>query len=148
MELGFLGAFGVRAAFGLSALGAIIGGAVVGAGTIGAWKKAILMKKAPSFLLLAFAGQPFSNTIYGFITMNVLMDAAGRGALNEYELLFMGLFAGLGIGGACWAQCYCGAAASETFVETDGKGYGHLLIIIGICETLALLSMVFTIMYA
>ena len=148
MEVGLLGQLGIRAAFGLSALGAIIGGAVVGAATIGAWKKAILMKKAPSFLLLAFAGQPFSNTIYGFITMNVLMDAAGRGALNEYQLLFMGIFAGLGIGGACWAQCYCGAAASDAFVETDGKGYGHLLIIIGICETLALLSMVFTIMYA
>ena len=148
MEVGLLGEMGIRAAFGLSALGAIIGGAIVGAATIGAWKKAILMKKAPSFLLLAFAGQPFSNTIYGFITMNVLMDAAGRGALNEFQLLFMGVFAGLGIGAACMAQCYCGAAASETFVETDGKGYGHLLIIIGICETLALLSMVFTIMYA
>jgi V/A-type H+-transporting ATPase subunit K len=147
MEVGILGELGIRASFGLSALGAIIGGAVVGSATIGAWKKAIIQKKTPSFLLLAFAGQPFSNTIYGFITMNTLMASAASGALNEYQLLFMGIFAGIGIGSACYVQCYCGAVAGEAYVET-GQGYGHFLIIIGICETLALLSMVFTIMYA
>jgi len=147
MNVGFLGELGIRAAFGLSALGAIIGGAVVGMATIGAWKKAIMMKKSPSFLLLAFAGQPFSNTIYGFITMNTLMAAGAAGTLNDFQLLFMGLFAGIGIGSACYVQCCCGAVAGEAFVET-GQGYGQYLIIIGICETLALLSMVFTIMYA
>ena len=147
MNVGLLGELGIRAAFGLSAIGAIIGGAIVGAATIGAWKKAIIMKKSPSFLLLAFAGQPFSNTIYGFITMNTLMASAASGVLNDFQLLFMGLFAGFGIGTACIVQCYCGAFAGEAYVET-GQGYGHFLIIIGICETLALLSMVFTIMYA
>ena len=147
MEVGLLGALGIRAAFGLAAIGAIWGGAIVGAATIGAWKKAIIMKKAPSFLLLAFAGQPFSNTIYGFITMNVLMTSAEAGTINEFQILFMGIFAGLGIGAACVAQCYCGAFACDAFVETD-QGYAHYLIIIGICETLALLSMIFTIMYA
>ena len=147
MEVGFMGALGIRAAFGLAAVGAIWGGAIVGAAAIGAWKKSIIMKKSPSFLLLAFAGQPFSNTIYGFITMSVLMTSAETGTLNEFQLLFMGVFAGLGIGAACIAQCYCGAFACDAYVETD-QGFGQYLIIIGICETLALLSMIFTIMYA
>jgi V/A-type H+-transporting ATPase subunit K len=135
---------GIAASLGLAALGAAIGGGIVGSATIGAWKKCFVNNKPASFLLVAFAGQPLSNVIYGFITMNALASASA--AVSSGQIMFTGIFAGLGIGGACVAQCYCGAYASEAIAET-GQGFGNYIMVIGICETVALLVMVFSMMF-
>ena len=144
METGILGELGIRGSFGLSVIGGVIGAFVVGSATIGAWKKCFVQNKPASFILIAFAGQPLTNIIYGFITMNQL---AASVILNDFQLLFMGIFAGIGIGGAAYAQCYCGACASEAYAET-GQGFGNYLMVIGVCETVALFTMVFTILFA
>ena len=135
---------GIAASLGLAALGGCIGAWIVGSATIGAWKKCFAQNKPASFLLVAFAGQPLSNIIYGFITMNAL---AASTTLSSSQLLFTGAFAGIGIGGAAIAQCYCGACASEALAET-GQGFGNYIMVIGICETIALFVMVFTMMFA
>ena len=135
---------GIAASLGLAALGGAIGAYIVGSATIGAWKKCFAQNKPASFLMVAFAGQPLSNIIYGFITMNAL---AASTSLSGSQLLFTGVFAGIGIGGAAIAQCYCGACASEALAET-GQGFGNYIMVIGICETIALFVMVFTMMFA
>ena len=144
MDNGMYREIGIAASLGLAALGGCIGAWIVGSATIGAWKKCFLQNKPASFLLVAFAGQPLSNIIYGFITMNAL---AASTTLSSSQLLFSGIFAGMGIGGAAIAQCYCGACASDALAET-GQGFGNYIMVIGICETIALFVMVFTMMFA
>jgi V/A-type H+-transporting ATPase subunit K len=144
MDARTLAEIGIGLSFGLSVLGALIGGYIVGAATIGAWKKCFLQNKPASFLMIAFAGQPLSNVIYGFITMNSLANSE---TLSSFQLFFMGILAGIGIGGACIVQCYCGACASEALGETQ-QGFGNYVMVIGICETIALFVMVFTMLFA
>ena len=135
---------GIAASLGLAAVGGSIGAWIVGSATIAAWKKCFLQNKPASFLMVAFAGQPLSNIIYGFITMNALANASA--AVSSSQILFTGVFAGIGIGGAAIAQCYCGACASEALAET-GTGFGNYIMVIGICETIALFMMVFSMMF-
>jgi V/A-type H+-transporting ATPase subunit K len=76
--------------------------------------------------------------------MNAL---ASSEILNNYQLLFLGLFGGLGIGVTAYTQARCSACASEAFAET-GQGFGNYMMIIGICETVALFVMVLSILLA
>ena len=144
MDVGLLGQFGIMASFGLSALGSAVGVGVVGTTTIGAWKKCFVQNKPVPFILVAFAGVPLSNVIYGFILMNTL---ASSEILNNYQLLFLGLFGGMGIGVTAYTQARCCAYASEAFAET-GQGFGNYMMVIGICETVALFVMVLSILFA
>ena len=144
MDTRILAELGIAASLGLSVLGAIAGAAAVGPATIGAWKKCAVQNKPVPFVMVAFAAQPLSNVIYGFIVMNSL---AASQILSDFQLLFMGIFAGLGIGAACLIQCRCAAHASDAYAET-GQSFGHYIMVIGICETIALFMMVFTILFA
>jgi V/A-type H+-transporting ATPase subunit K len=135
---------GTVGAFGLASLGAGIGCAVVGTVTIGAWKKCLMQNKPVPFIMVAFAGMPLSNVIYGFILMNTLVAAT---AASPYQILALGIFGGIGIGTASVTQAMCAASASEAYAET-GQGFGNYMMVIGICETVALFVMVFSMLLA
>jgi V/A-type H+-transporting ATPase subunit K len=139
--LSVLGQIGVGASFGLAALGGAIGFGIAGPAVIGAWKKCYVQNKPAPFILLVFAGVVLSNVIYGFITMNSLL---GGGKAAE-QLFALGIFAGLGIGVAAITQGIAAAGAADAMGET-GKGFANYLMVCGIGETVALFSMVFTIM--
>jgi V/A-type H+-transporting ATPase subunit K len=111
---------------------------------IGAWKKCFLQNKPVPFILVAFAGAPLTQTIYGFILMNVL---AATERLNGFQLLGVGLFAGIAIGASAFAQGCCSASASDAYAETE-QGFGNYMLIIGLCETVALFVMVFAMLIA
>ena len=144
MNAGLLGWIGIGGCFGLATLGAAIAMAASGPAVIGAWKKCYIQKKPAPFILVVFAGSCLSNVIYGFILLMVLSAST---ALNDYQLLTLGLGAGFSIGAAAITQAICSAAAAETYAET-GQGFGNLLMVIGIAETVALFAVVFTIMFA
>ena len=139
-----LGEFGVIASFGLSALGSAIGVFIAGTATIGAWKKCSIQNKPVPFIMVAFAGAPLSNAIYGFIVMSTLTASVN---LNGFQLLFLGLFAGIVICISAITQAHCSACASDAYAET-GQSFGNYIMIIGICETIALFTMVFSILFA
>jgi V/A-type H+-transporting ATPase subunit K len=134
---------GTIGAFGISSLGAGIACAVVGTVTIGAWKKCLMQNKPVPFILVAFAGMPLSNVIYGFILMNTLVASE----IGAYQILALGLFGGIGIGTASVTQAMCSACAAEAYAET-GQGFGNYMMVIGICETVALFVMVFSMLLA
>ncbi|MCL1991785.1 MAG: V-type ATP synthase subunit K [Spirochaetes bacterium] len=142
MEVGLLGWLGVAGALGWAAIGSSIGMVMNGSAVIGAWKKCFVQKKPAPFILVVFAGVQLSNVIYGFILMGALGDATG---LSEGALFALGTGAGLAIGAASYAQCYCAAAAADAYAET-GQGFGNFMMVIGIAETLALFAMVFTLL--
>lgn len=134
-----IGMIGVAACLGLSALGSALGAGVAGMSSIGAWKKCFLQNKPVPFLLVAFAGAPLTQTIYGFI----LMNAIGASGLDGVGKLAVGVFAGLAMGASALYQGKCSAAASDAFAET-GQGFGNYILVVGLIETVALFVMVFS----
>jgi V/A-type H+/Na+-transporting ATPase subunit K len=133
------GSIGVAAVLGLAAMGSAAGLGIAGMGTIGAWKKCFLRNKPAPFILFVFAAAPLTQTIYGFITMNAIAGSAADAFLR----MAAGIFAGAGIGLSALFQGKSAAAASDAYADT-GQGFGTNLIIIGLTETVALFTMVFT----
>jgi V/A-type H+-transporting ATPase subunit K len=144
MDTGLVGEIGIGACLGLSALGSALGARAGGMAAIGAWKKCFIQNKPVPFILVAFAGAPLTQTIYGFILMNVL---AATQRLNAFQLLGVGIFAGLAIGASAFAQGSCSASACDAYAETE-QGFGNYMLINGLCETVALFVMVFAMLIA
>lgn len=143
METGLLGQIGLGACLGLAAIGSAAGAGIAGMAAIGAWKKCLLQNKTPPFILVAFAGAPLTQTIYGFILMQTLFNSQ-----NFTQVLgVIGLFAGLGMGASALAQGSAAAAACDAYAET-GQGFGNYMLVLGLCETVALFVMVFSMLMA
>ena len=136
-----LGMMGIAAAFALAAAGSAIGIGKAGMSSIGAWKRCYAQNKPAPFLLLAFVGAPFTQTIYGMILMGQLQTAANAGA-DLGLILGAGIFGGIGMGMSAWFQGEAGAAAADALTST-GKGFSNYLIILGLVESVALFVMVF-----
>jgi V/A-type H+-transporting ATPase subunit K len=134
---------GIGACLGLSALGSAIGAGIAGMAAIGAWKKCFVQNKPAPMTLVAFAGAPLTQTIYGFILMNILRS----GSLSGFELLGVGIFSGVAIGASAVAQGSCSASGCDAFGET-GQGFSNYILVVGLCETVALFVMVFSILIA
>jgi V/A-type H+/Na+-transporting ATPase subunit K len=137
-----IGYIGVAAIFGLSALGSGIGAGIAGQAAIGAWKRNYTQNKPPSFLLVVFAGAPLTQTIYGFIVMNAMKTLMANGG-NSIFLLAIGILSGASIGYSAVAQGKCSASSCDAFGETN-KGFAQDLIVVGLCETVAIFTMAFT----
>ncbi|MDR3114877.1 MAG: V-type ATP synthase subunit K [Treponema sp.] len=133
-----IGLIGVAACLGLAALGSVLGAGVAGMSAIGAWKKCFIQNKPVPFILVAFAGAPLTQTIYGFILMNTLV-----GLDNPSAQLCIGVFAGLAMGASALYQGKCSAHASDAYGET-GQGFGNYILVVGLIETVALFVMVFS----
>ena len=137
-----LGMVGAGLVMGLGAVGSAVGISIAGQAVIGAWKKCYIANRPAPMTLLAFGGAPLTQTFYGFILGLLFMKPA---ALANPELgslyLGMGLAAGLAIGASAIAQGMAGAAGADATGET-GKGFVNYMMIVGICETVAIFAMV------
>ena len=131
---------GIGAALAFAAIGSALGAGAAGMAAIGAWKKCFALNKPAPFMLVAFVGAPLTQTIYGFILMNSLKDAAAR--IDPGLLLGVGVLGGMAIGFSAWLQGRAGACASDALAET-GKGFGNYIMVLGLLETVALFVMVF-----
>ncbi len=134
-----IGYIGVAAVLGLAAIGSGIGAGIAGQAAIGAWKRNYLANKPASFLLVVFAGAPLTQTIYGFIVMNTMKASSIDGLFK----LGIGVLCGAAIGYSAVAQGKCGAASCDAFGETN-KGFAQDLIVVGLCETVAIFVMAFS----
>ena len=139
MNLAFLG---MAAALGLSAAGSAFGAGFAGMSSVGAWKKCYASGKPAPFIMIAFTGAPLTQTIYGFLLMNFINGSA---ADNPMLALGVGLFGGLAIGLSALFQGKCAAAAADALGAT-GKGTANYFIVIGIEETVALFTLVFSLL--
>lgn len=133
------GMIGVACILGLAAIGSAIGAGIAGQAAIGAWKRNYLNNKPSSFLLVAFAGAPLTQTIYGFIVMGRMMASAK----GDFFIMAAGIIGGLAMGMSAIAQGQCSAASCDAYGET-GKGFGQYITVVGLCETVALFVMAFT----
>jgi V/A-type H+-transporting ATPase subunit K len=130
---------GAACVLGISAVGSGVGAAIAGQAAIGAWKRNYMANKPASFLLVAFAGAPLTQTIYGFILMGRMLQS------TKDPLLVMasGIMAGVAIGVSAIAQGMCSAAGCDAYGETT-KGFANYIIVVGLCETVALFVLAFT----
>ncbi len=129
---------GLASVLAFSAVGSGLGAGAAGMAAIGAWKKSFAQNKPASFMLVAFVGAPLTQTIYGMIVMNKMVESALRGGY----LWSVGIFCGIAMGVSAYMQGKAGAAAADAMGET-GKGFGNYIVVLGIIETVALFVMAF-----
>lgn len=130
---------GAACVLGFGAIGSGIGAGIAGMAAIGSWKRSYLNNKAASFLLVAFAGAPLTQTIYSFILMSRIINSTKDPLL----LLASGVTAGIAEAVSAIAQEKAAAADCDAFGET-GKGFANYIIVVGLCETVALFVLAFT----
>ena len=91
---------------------------------------------------MAFVGAPLTQTIYGFILKNQIKAANLPPESYLYQVI-VGAVAGSAIGVSAWMQGKAAASACDALAET-GKGFGNYIMVLGIIETIAIFTLVFT----
>ena len=134
-----LGVLGITLVLAISAIGSAIGISIAGLASIGAWKKCYLNNKPAPFILTVFAGAPLTQTIYGFLLMQQMKSSDA----DPLFLLSMGIASGLAIALSAVIQSKAGAAGADALSET-GKGFSQYITVVGLCETVALFVLVFS----
>ncbi|MCI6187250.1 MAG: V-type ATP synthase subunit K [Treponema sp.] len=137
----FFGMLGAAICMGIAAIGSAIGIGIAGQGAIGAWKRCYMNNKPAPFILTVFAGAPLTQTIYGFLLMSIKLKTLG--AENPGMALGLGIASGLAMCFSAIAQGKAGAAGSDALGET-GKGFAQYIMVVGLCESVALFAMVFS----
>ena len=118
---------------------AAIGIGIAGQSSIGAWKKCYMSNKAAPFILTVFAGAPLTQTIYGFLLMQQMQGSTADPAF----LLGLGIASGIAMAASAIFQGKAGAAGADALAET-GKGFSLYVTVVGLCETVALFTLVFS----
>lgn len=136
MDFGLLG---TALVMGIAATGSAIGIGAAGQAAIGAWKKCYMVNKVAPFILTVFAGAPLTQTIYGFLLMQQMKASTADPAF----LLGLGVSAGVAMALSAVAQGKAGAAGADALAET-GKGFSQYITVVGLCETVALFALVFS----
>ncbi|GMO26398.1 MAG: ATP synthase subunit K [Termitinemataceae bacterium] len=138
------GMMGAGLCMGIAAVGSAIGIGIAGSAVAGAWKRCYKANKRVPMVLLAFAGNPITQTFYGYILMGQILNAA---LSSDFDPRKSGFYLGLGIASglamtfSAVAQGWIGAAAADAIGDT-GKGFANYISLVGICETIALFAMV------
>ncbi len=145
-----LGVAGAVAALSLSALGSAVGCGFAASSAIGSWKKCYAQNKPAPFILLSYVGVAITQTLYGMILMFAMNGKVKEMAVAEtafpgtgLALLILGIFSGTAIGMSAVFQGRAAAAAAAAQGET-GMGFTNNLAALGVVETTAIFTMVFT----
>ena len=136
---------GGYAAVGLAAVGSSLGTGIAGSAAIGAWKKCYQQDKPAPFLLLALAGAPLSQTIYGMIMLILINGAAQSNPQNWPVYLAVGIFGGVAQLISAAFQGRAAAGGCNAFAETN-QGFANYLMILGVVETCAIFALVFSLL--
>ncbi len=134
-----LASIGTAMSMGIAAIGSCIGVIIAGQTCIGAWKKCYMSNKAAPFILTSFAGAPLTQTIYGFLLMQTMLGADA----DPTFMCVLGIMSGLTMAISATIQGKAGAAGADALAET-GKGFSQYITVVGLCETIALFSLVFS----
>ncbi len=133
---------GAIACLGLSGAGSAFGTGFAASAAVGSWKKCYAAGKPAPFLLLSFVGAPITQTLYGMILMFTLFGKLGVAGAG-IPCVVLGVFSGFAIGASAFFQGRAGAAACDAQAETN-QGFTNYLAALGIIETVAIFTMVFT----
>ena len=135
---------GMIIAVAFSGIGSGIGAGLAAQAAVGGWKKCFSQSKAAPFILSAFAGAPLTQIIYGFLLSGFIQSSEAAQA-NPVFALFTGIVSGAVIGLSAVFQGQVAAASCDSLAET-GKGTANYFIVIGIVETVALFTLIFSLL--
>ncbi|MBQ7612421.1 MAG: V-type ATP synthase subunit K [Spirochaetaceae bacterium] len=138
--------FAAAAVLGISGVGSAIGLMIAGSGAIGAWKKCFMNNKQAPGTMIVFAGAPLTQTLYGYLLMSFMTRNAGNAAKSPWLLFGMGLICSIAIAASAIAQGVASASAADALAET-GEGGSKFLMVVGLCETVAIFVMAFCIIF-
>jgi V/A-type H+-transporting ATPase subunit K len=140
---------GGYSAVAFAAMGSAVGTGIGGSSAIGAWKKCYAQNKPAPFLLMALAGAPLSQTIYGMIVMIVIklkvVTDVGSLAYAWPFFLIIGVLGGIAMGVSAMYQGKAAAGGCDAFAET-GKGFANYLMVVGIVETVAIFALILSLL--
>jgi V/A-type H+-transporting ATPase subunit K len=127
---------------GLGALGSCLGILAAGTAAAAAWAAEGKAGRKFSFQYIVKVAAPISQTLYAMILINNIL---ARQATAANAFLLLGTAVGCGLA-ECFSAFYqgkIGAAAVRCLNESGGKGFGLLIIALGIIETVGIFAMVF-----
>jgi len=143
----FMGQMSDVLTLGLAALGSAIGIGMAGQAAAGAWAKEAKAGRNPSFTYIILLSMPISQTLYAMIVMNkmqqVFAEAPEIAIANAGAMFGIGFATGAGEMLSAWMQGMIGAAGIRGLSESQGKGFGFLIIAMGVVETVGIFTMVF-----
>jgi len=143
----FLGQTGLGLAVGLAAVGSALGIGAAGRAAAGAWARDARAGKRLDFRYVIFVAMPLTQIFYGFLILYVGLAKAAYDpevlTANAGAIFSISLACGLGELFSAWRQGVIGAAACRCMSEAEGGNpLAFLIIAMGICETVGLLSFV------
>lgn len=137
-----LGKLAAGLVLGIGAMGSAFGIGAAGTAAAGAWASEGKSGNKLSFQYIIMVAAPISQTLYAMIVMNAMLHKA---ATPENAMLLLGV--GLGVGViecfSAYFQGVIGAGGIRCLNENGGKGFGLIIIAIGIIETVGIFGMVF-----
>ncbi|MBC8473290.1 MAG: V-type ATP synthase subunit K, partial [Candidatus Omnitrophica bacterium] len=89
---------GIAASLAFAAIGSALGAGAAGMAAVGSWKKCFAQNKNAPFVLTVFVGAPLTQTIYGMIVMNALVELAKKGQF----MWSAGILCGIAMGMSAW----------------------------------------------
>jgi V/A-type H+-transporting ATPase subunit K len=127
---------------GIGSVGSAFGILAAATAAAGAWAAEGRTGKRLSFQYVIMVAAPISQTLYSMIVMNAILS---KSAVAANAFLLLGTAVGVGVIEAASGYCQgrIGAAGIRCMVDSGGKGFGLLIIAIGIIETVGIFGMVF-----
>lgn len=136
-----LGKMALGLVMGFGGLGSSLGVLAAGNAACGGWAKQGKDGKPLSGTFSAIVGMPVSQTLYCLI-LYIMMNAYTNVPENGPVLFGVALGVGMCQLISAYAQGNIGAAGVRCLTETDGKGFGNIVVAMGIAESIALFALV------
>ncbi len=122
-------------------LGSSMGVLAAGTAACGGWGKEGREGKPLSGKFVGLVGMPVSQTLYCMILV-ILMEPFSRVPENGPILLGIALGVGFCEMVSAWVQGLEGAAGVRCLVENGGKGFGNIVVAMGVAESVGLFALV------
>lgn len=142
MFLSLLGKFGIGLVIGLGGIGSCLGVVAAATAAAGAWAAEGKEGKTLSTRYILFVAAPLSQTFYAMIMMFSMFKVVYA---PQNSLVIFGVALGCGIVElfSAFFQGKIGAAGIRCLNENGGKGFGNIILAVGIIESVGLFAMVF-----
>jgi V/A-type H+-transporting ATPase subunit K len=143
MLLSLLGKFAIGLVLGLGGIGSCLGIVAAGTAAAAAWSAEGKEGKTPSARYILFVAAPLSQTFYAMIMMKYMAEIVHHPE-NSLTLFGFGLTCGIVELVSAMFQGQIGAAGIRCLNANGGKGFGNIILALGIIESVGLFAMVFT----
>lgn len=139
---GLLGKLAPGLVLGIGGIGSAAGIGAAGTAAAGAWAAEGRAGKTLSFQYVIMIAAPISQTLYAMILMDSILSKTFSAA-NSMLLLGVAIGCGLIEAFSAYFMGIIGGSAIRCLNESGGKGFGLLIITMGIIETVGIFGMVF-----